>query len=99
MVMEYAENGSHHDYLSKKFDHLKWRDKISLLFNIIYGLQEIHENDVMHYDFHAGNILVNGDNEAIITDLGLSGLVDENLSEGTGIIGVMPFIASEVLSG
>jgi serine/threonine protein kinase len=78
------------------------------LRNIIKGLKKIHENKMVHRDFHTGNILMSFDggyfgnsgnpsSRLYISDMGLSGEVG-NIDE-TKIYGVMPFVAPEVLKG
>ena len=55
--MRYAEGGSLGDYITKDFKYLKWKDKIEILYNIISGLNNIHQEKLVHHDFHSGNIL------------------------------------------
>jgi serine/threonine protein kinase len=71
--------------------------------NISYGLKNIHENGLIHHDFHCGNILLNNyDNNLYsqITDLGLC--KPANVTHQSGdkkIYGVLPYVAPEVLRG
>jgi serine/threonine protein kinase len=37
LVMEYATSGDLHKYLQKNFIEIKWREKISILYNITNG--------------------------------------------------------------
>jgi serine/threonine protein kinase len=76
---------------------------LSALFNIIYGLKEVHQKQLVHRDIHTGNILLlsenidNFGNCVSISDMGLcreTGIVDK-----TKIYGVMPYVAPEVLRG
>src|SRR5687768_3226725 len=71
MVMEYAENGSLRQSLNNKFNSMSWNEKILNLYQIAHGLNEIHDNKLIHHDFHCGNILSNRYFESYITDLGL----------------------------
>ncbi|RHZ83800.1 hypothetical protein Glove_87g237 [Diversispora epigaea] len=62
----------------------------------------IHGLDIVHQDFHPGNILsYNFKLYLIISDFGLSKLIGENPNnpEKKNIFGVLPYIAPEVLSG
>jgi serine/threonine protein kinase len=81
---------------------------LDILNNIIKGLKKIHENKMVHRDFHTGNILISFDHAYYgnsgnplsifyISDMGLCGEVG-NMDE-TNIYGVMPFVAPEVLKG
>jgi serine/threonine protein kinase len=77
------------------------------LLSIINGLYTIHKQNLVHGDFHSGNIL----NKAVrhhqddtyhpaglVSDLGLSRPVNYQKEEGQ-IFGVLPYIAPEVLQG
>src|SRR5436190_24305314 len=70
MVMNYAENGSLRQHLNNSFNSMKWNEKLLGLWRIVSGLNEIHDNGLIHHDFHCGNIL-NSDSLIYITDLGL----------------------------
>src|SRR5688572_19679020 len=68
MVMEYAQNGSLRQHLNNSFNSLSWNKKLFNLSNIAYGLSSIHEEGLIHYDFHCGNIL-NQNNYGILIHL------------------------------
>src|SRR5947208_8751732 len=98
LVMRHANDGSLTDYITKDFKNLKWKDKIRILHSIISGLNIIHQEKLVHRDFHSGNIL-HSDNlpqKMMIADLGLSAPADQGQSN---IVGVLPYIAPEVLNG
>src|SRR5439155_17911659 len=98
LVMRYANNGSLRDYITKNFKNLKWKNKVEILYRIISGLKTIHQEQLVHHDFHSGNIL-HSDKilyRVLVADLGLSVLADQ---EPSSIVGVLPYIAPEVLSG
>ncbi|RHZ75467.1 hypothetical protein Glove_213g86 [Diversispora epigaea] len=64
----------------------------------------IHELDIVHRDFHPGNILSSNfkDDCVHISDFGLIKLIWENPNnpeKRNNIFGVLPYIAPEVLSG
>src|SRR5437763_12944643 len=97
LVMRYANGGCLTDYITKEFKNLKWKDKIEILYSIISGLNIIHQEKLVHRDFHSGNIL-HSDNlpqKMMIADLGLSVPADQ---EPSNIVGVLPYIAPEVLN-
>ncbi|RHZ85263.1 hypothetical protein Glove_67g124 [Diversispora epigaea] len=71
MVMNYAEYGSLRKLLNNKFEELTWGKKHSILFNVAYGLKNIHEMGLMHKDFHSGNIVNQNLTKSYITDFGL----------------------------
>src|SRR6185369_4300076 len=71
-----------------------------MLHNIILGLNNIHQEQLVHHDLHSGNILhsywLPEIQRVMIADLGLSVPADQ---EPSSIIGVLPYIAPEVLNG
>ncbi|CAB5367079.1 unnamed protein product [Rhizophagus irregularis] len=102
MVLQYAKEGNFNHWINKNYEYFNWKDKLSALLNIINGLKEIHQRNLVHRDFHTGNILFlifinNFSSCVLISDMGLCGEVD-NIDE-TKIYGVMPYVAPEVLRG
>ncbi|GBC01998.1 hypothetical protein RclHR1_04400021 [Rhizophagus clarus] len=98
IVMEYAENGDLRKYLQNNKDKLYWRRKLDILRNIVAGLEIIHVSGMTHRDLHTGNILQFKDllYPSRITDLGLSKQASKEKTDK--IIGVIPYIAPEVLN-
>jgi serine/threonine protein kinase len=101
MVMQYAENGSLRQYLNYNFNSMKWKEKLGILQNIAYGLNDIHIQGLIHHDFHCGNILNSTDYITYIADLGLCqpANVKPSQDEDKKIYGVLPYVAPEVVRG
>src|SRR5688572_793192 len=59
----------------------------------------LHDNGLIHQDFHCGNILSYGTAKALIADLGLCkpANVKSSQSDNKQIFGVLPYVAPEVL--
>ncbi|UZO14441.1 uncharacterized protein OCT59_005898 [Rhizophagus irregularis] len=108
MILQYAKNGNFDNYINDIINWF-WFERLITLKNIIEGLKKIHENKMVHRDFHTGNILLasfnnstyalsgNCKSDIYISDMGLCGEVS-NIDQ-TKIYGVMPFVAPEVLKG
>ncbi|RGB43421.1 kinase-like domain-containing protein [Rhizophagus diaphanus] len=99
-VMNYANNGNLRENLTRIIKS-GWGQKLCMLYEIISGLGDIHEKNLIHCDFHDGNILKhNNENEdkIYISDLGLCQPVKSLLKEHN-IYGVVPFMAPGVLRG
>jgi serine/threonine protein kinase len=98
MVMGYAKNASLRQYLNNNFNSMKWDEKLDILRNIARGLNYIHENELIHHDFHYDNILKDSQ-YTFITDLGLCqpANLKPSQSECKEIYGVLPYVAPEVL--
>ncbi|RHZ84338.1 hypothetical protein Glove_83g111 [Diversispora epigaea] len=94
-VMEFVEDGNLRNYLRSNFFKLEWSDKIYILSEISDGLNYLHHKaNVIHKNFHAGNILSTGVTN-LITDLGLSRPANETGISKDGerkIFGVLPYI-------
>ncbi|GBC40663.2 kinase-like domain-containing protein [Rhizophagus irregularis DAOM 181602=DAOM 197198] len=102
MVLEYAE-GDFNSYLKDKCEDFDWYNGLSMLTIAIEGLNKIHQKQMVHRDFHIGNILIRklhgykSISSACISDMGLCRKIND-INE-TSIYGVMPYVAPEVLKG
>src|SRR5947207_2198073 len=67
-----------------------WKQKLYMLYKIIAGLKEIHRQDLIHCDFHDGNILNHKEDDIFISDLGLCRPIQSSLGKDN-IYGVVPF--------
>ncbi|GBB83299.1 hypothetical protein RclHR1_10020003 [Rhizophagus clarus] len=111
LVMEFATHGTLRDFLLFKKSSMNWTKKIDIAYFIANGIKiALHSKGIAHRDLHPGNILMlnvsNGPKSSIrgcVTDVGLSGYVQgENAvkaGEQKGVLGVLPYIAPEVLRG
>jgi serine/threonine protein kinase len=97
MVLQYAEGGNFNNWTNNNYKNFNWNGKIIALSNILCGLKEFHQKQLVHRDFHTGNILVKSTNWTCISDMGLCGEVGN--TDETKIYGVMPYMAPEVLRG
>ncbi|RHZ64164.1 hypothetical protein Glove_326g76 [Diversispora epigaea] len=96
MIMEFAEDGNLHRNLMLNIDEITWQKKLERLYCIATGLEQIHNNNLIHRDLHSGNILmgVNGILGSIrIADLGLCRNVDISTDF---IYGIIPYVAPEI---
>jgi serine/threonine protein kinase len=100
MVTDYVGNGNLRQYLRKNYNEISFEKKLFQLYDIIGGLKLIHNKEMIHHDFHPGNIVIGRPwkiESCLITDLGLSRSASET-NEGT-VYGVLPYVAPEVLHG
>ena len=74
-------------------------DKYRNLYVIAQSLLSLHKCNLVHGDFHSGNILLYNHNIVFISDLGLSQPADKQSIKSDEIHGVLPYIAPEVLRG
>ncbi|POG64934.1 kinase-like domain-containing protein [Rhizophagus irregularis DAOM 181602=DAOM 197198] len=102
IVLQYAKGGNFNGWINKCYKDFDWNNKLRTLHNIIFGLSEIHQKQMVHCDFHTGNILfeygyVNQYNNTYISDMGLCGEIGN--VDKSKIYGVMSYVAPEVLRG
>ena len=94
--MEHMELGSLRSNLMVK--RCNPIDKYYNLFWVSKSLLALHKCDLVHGDFHSGNLLLDNQRNIYICDLGLSKPADEP-SKANDIYGVIPYIAPEVWLG
>ena len=95
IVMEFASLGSLYAYLNNS---MTWNDRITTLLDISIGLNNLHESNIIHQDFHPGNLLFNNEKALLNTDFGLCNPANQGL-QSNDIYGVMPYVAPEILKG
>ncbi|CAG8841021.1 26095_t:CDS:1, partial [Gigaspora margarita] len=84
-----------------------WTSKITSLLCISETLLQMHDLGLLHCDLHSGNILQSiftlyefSMERPFITDFGLSKAINETMKKECGdMVGVLPYIAPEVLLG
>ncbi|PKC66762.1 kinase-like protein, partial [Rhizophagus irregularis] len=102
VVIDYANKGNLRENLTKIVEN-NWNQKLFMLYQIVSGLSKIHEQNLIHCDFHDGNILIHRDkkdkeDKVYICDFGLCQPVKSFLIE-YDYYGVLPCTAPEVLRG
>ncbi|KAF8839499.1 kinase-like protein [Paxillus ammoniavirescens] len=76
MVSLWFSNGSLSSYLSN-YEAMNLSERQGLLFDIASGLIYLHDQGVVHGDLHGGNILVDENGRACLTDFGLSEITQD----------------------
>ncbi|RHZ78861.1 hypothetical protein Glove_155g16 [Diversispora epigaea] len=59
MILEYFKGGSLRNYLTNNFNTFGWYNKLDYLKDLAEGFSVIHKLDMVHHDFHSGNISKN----------------------------------------
>ena len=84
-------------YLQQNHNKLTWKERIYITQRISKAIYNIHYENAIHRDLHAGNILyLKYSNDWYIGDLGFCGPADKPLKS---IYGNLPYIAPEVIAG
>ncbi len=100
MTMEWAKGGDLHAYL-KKNGPLSWTKTKELLLQILEGLDEIHNRNIIHRDIKPGNILFSQDGRPMLADFGLSKILSDRgeVSQRTSVGGTPEYMAPEAIKG
>ncbi|GBB92194.1 hypothetical protein RclHR1_01980019 [Rhizophagus clarus] len=101
LITDYYDLGDLTHYIKNKFFSITWIEKLARLLNIAFGLTELHNDNIIHKDFHSGNILISSNiakSLAAISDFGLS-KSSLNNDDDNEIYGIIPYVAPEVLQG
>ncbi|EXX74076.1 uncharacterized protein OCT59_009365 [Rhizophagus irregularis] len=97
IITEYYELGDLTHYIAKRFFNISWEDKLKMLRDIATGIKNIHAANVIHKDYHSGNIFISSILEVITGDLGISKPLNDN--EDNEIYGIIPYISPEIFQG
>ncbi|RIB09737.1 kinase-like domain-containing protein [Gigaspora rosea] len=86
IVLQYANGGTLRKHLENKISDsifkISWEELIKIAEQVIYGLRDLHENNVVHGDLHPKNILTHDDNgkfKVVIADFGSASKLDDSL--------------------
>lgn len=76
MVMQWYANGSATDYLRHKNPDI---DRLRLILDVARGLEYLHtlKPPIVHGDLKGNNVLIADDGHAVLSDFGLSQVIDE----------------------
>ena len=81
MIMEYAEGGELFDYIVSK-GRLSEKEAAFLFYQLIVGIEFLHERKIAHRDLKPENLLLDKDCKTIkIVDFGLSNIYQDSKGE------------------
>ncbi|RGB28678.1 kinase-like domain-containing protein [Rhizophagus diaphanus] len=104
---EFLNEWKYHDICLSSYDIIYFygftKDPDTLKYMMVMdyankGLNDMHKKELIHCDFHDGNILYHNESKIYISDLGLCKPAKSFLKK-YDIYGVIPFMAPEVLRG
>ncbi|KAF9245045.1 kinase-like domain-containing protein, partial [Melanogaster broomeanus] len=99
MVCPWIPNGSLANYLKRWDKRLDTSHRLVLVLHLSY--QSVHSQSVVHGDLHSDNVLIDQDGRALLTDFGLSLVVQEFLGTSylqSSVQGCMRYAAPELFT-
>ncbi|CAO3621895.1 unnamed protein product [Cunninghamella blakesleeana] len=96
IILEFAENGSLMSTL-KSFGAFPEKLVCSFCVKILNGLEYLHDNDVVHCDLKAANILTTKTGDVKLTDFGVSLNLKIKTDETENVAGTPNWMAPEVI--
>jgi serine/threonine protein kinase len=98
IAMQYVDGESLNEKTGR--GPLRLPQALSLGIDIARGLQEAHENGIVHRDIKSANVMITGKGQAKITDFGLAKLIGSTGITKTGtILGTAAYMSPEQLTG
>jgi serine/threonine protein kinase/tetratricopeptide (TPR) repeat protein len=98
IAMEYMPGGSLRGLL-KAQGRLAPRCAMKLLLELTDALARAHHLQVTHRDIKPENVLLAADGTPRLSDFGLSRLADQEQTNGSLLIGTLPYLSPEALAG
>lgn len=96
LVLEFMENGSLVTVL-EKFGPLPESLVIIYVYQALIGLKYLHENNVLHRDIKAANILINKDGGIKLADFGVASDINKDASARFSVVGTPYWMAPEAI--
>lgn len=101
LVYEYMERGSLHCVLSDEIEALEfdWIKRVNVVKSIANALSYMHNDCIpplLHRDISSGNILLDSEFRAVVSDFGTARLLDPDSSNQTLLAGTYGYVAPEL---
>ncbi|CAB4421461.1 unnamed protein product [Rhizophagus irregularis] len=100
IIMPYYDSADLIHYITKNFHSISWATKLWELRKIVGRLIQIHKANIVHRDFHSGNILLNRISLKFIRSIKISVLGRSNSATESGDdnenYGIVPYMAPEI---
>ena len=99
IVMEYIDGVTLNQYIRHQ-GHLRWKDSVHFLTQILRALQHAHDHGVIHRDIKSQNIMLQRDGSIKVMDFGIARFAREDIRSGQNkAIGSVHYISPEQACG
>ncbi|PIA47742.1 hypothetical protein AQUCO_01400386v1 [Aquilegia coerulea] len=97
IVTEYMPGGSLYDYLHKDHTVLDLPLLLKFAIDVCYGMEYLHQNDIIHRDLKTANLLMDTENVVKVADFGVARFQSQG-GEMTAETGTYRWMAPEVIN-
>ncbi|KAF5186401.1 Receptor-like protein kinase, partial [Thalictrum thalictroides] len=101
LIYDFLPGGSLDEALHERPENLDWDARLNIIMGAAKGLAYLHDDcspRIIHRDIKSGNILLDGNLEARVSDFGLAKLVEDEKSHITTIVaGTFGYLAPEYM--
>jgi|GEM_PF-780976 len=99
LVMEFV-NGKTLEQILNAHKKVSAEECIRILMQLLEGLEEAHQNEVLHRDIKPGNIMINRNGYVKLMDFGVARLESSaRITRMNRVIGTLEYMAPELLTG
>ena len=99
MVMEFVP-GETLDCRLRRQGAMHWTEAVSLICQILKGLEHAHQMGIIHRDIKPSNIIINNENTPKLMDFGIARILETARLTKTGqLIGTLEYISPEQVEG
>lgn len=101
IVMRLVEGPTLEEQLAAQ-GRLAWAEALDIFTGVAAGLDYAHEQGILHRDLKPGNILLDEERGAMLTDFGMAKLVGElttSVTAAGSVVGTPHYIAPEIWEG
>ncbi|EXX65833.1 Ste11p [Rhizophagus irregularis DAOM 197198w] len=97
IITKYYETGDLSHCINNEFFNINWENKLKILSSMIQGLYNMHDLNIIHKDYHSGNIFMTANKLPVTGDLGLSkSAIESSNDDNKEIYGIIPYVAPEI---
>ncbi|KAL4079150.1 kinase-like domain-containing protein [Scleroderma citrinum] len=97
LVSPYYKNGNLKSYMKQHRTGLSSSDMLNMTYQFASGLDYLHRSNVVHGDLKPDNLLINDRREVVISDFGLSRVLETTGFTTKNFYGAVRYTAPEIL--
>ncbi|KIM59265.1 hypothetical protein SCLCIDRAFT_1217818 [Scleroderma citrinum Foug A] len=97
LVSPYYQNRNLKDYMKRNRTQLSYSQMLDMTYQFASGLEYLHKSNIVHGDLKPDNIMISDGGEVVISDFGLSRILDAAGFTTKNFYGSVRYTAPELL--